>query len=458
MTTDDENDLDFGTTRRLADWVCGLSLSDVPVAVLERAGLVLTDTCGSLLGGSHTPAVRRALSAQAHNAGPCLVVGHPQRLSPEAAALVNGIGAHEPGIDDFSASSRTHPGAIVTPAALAVAELASESTGGDLLVGILAGYDVTARLSKAMGVIGQFQRGFHPASVCGSVGAAAAAGRVLRLSSDEMVSCLALAAGQASGLLAWEDDVTHTLKSFQMGTAARAGVAAALLAQAGYPAKADVFTGRHNLLAAYSEIQRPEELLDGLGERFELLETSLKRHASCGQNHSSIDALLAMQESDGLRADNILQIDVDLPHDAVRAVDGTPLLTHNIQYVLSVAATQGRVGVEHFAPPWTTKQEIRELARRVKVHGNDELQQHFPAKQGAEVTVTTASGKLTRRVPAPLGNPDDPLTAGQVWSKFLAMSEGVMSIAAAERLRAAVDALSEAPSADTLITALRDTD
>jgi 2-methylcitrate dehydratase PrpD len=445
---------DFGTTRQLAEWVCGLTTTAIPAEVLERTTLVLIDTCGSLLGGSQSPGVRRAMQAHVDSGGPCLVVGHAQRLSPEAAALVNGIGAHEPGIDDFNSSSRTHPGAIVTPAALAAAEVARDSAGADLIAGIVAGYDVTARLSQAMGVIGQFKRGFHPASVCGSVGAAAAAGRVLRLSVDEMVSCLTLAAGQASGLLAWEDDVTHTLKSFQMGTAARAGVAAALLARAGYPAKADVLTGRHNLLAAYSEIQRPELLLEGLGERFEITNTSLKLHASCGQNHSSIDAVLSMLQVDGLKAEDIQQIDVELPHDAVIAVDGMPLLTHNIQYVLALAATEGRVGVEHFVPPWTTDPAIRELAQRVKVHGSDELQKHFPAQQGAQVSVTTAAGLFTRRVPAPLGNPADPLTAEQVWQKFLGLSAGVMSPAAADDLRTCVEKLADAPSAGALSQAL----
>jgi 2-methylcitrate dehydratase PrpD len=457
VVTTSETAPDFGFTRQLAEWVCGLTLADVPAETLRYTTLVLTDTCGSLLGGSRSPGVRHALLAHKHSSGSCLVIGHQQRLTPEAAALVNGIGAHEPGIDDFNSSSRTHPGAIVTPAALAVAELAEGSSGADLIAGILAGYDVTARLSKAMGVVGQFRRGFHPASVCGSVGAAAAAGRVLRLSVDQMISCLTLAVGQASGLLSWEDDVTHTLKSFQMGTASRAGVAAALLAQAGYLAKADVFTGRHNMLGAFSEIQRPEALVEGLGESFEITATSLKLHASCGQIHSSIDAVLDMLASERLTAADIEAIDVDLPHDAVLAVDGMPLLTHNIQHVLAIAAVEGHVGVEHFAEAWTAQPDVHALAARVSVHGSDELQASFPAQQGAQVTITTSSGQMTRKVPAPHGNPADPLTADQVWRKFLSLSEGVMTISAAEHLRTSIETLADAPSASQLIQALSDT-
>ena len=163
-------------------------------------------------------------------------------------------------------SSRTHPACVIVPAALAAAEAAGDTPGAELLAGIVAGYDVEVRLSKAMGVQQQFDRGFHPSGVCGSIGAAAAAGRILSLSVDQMRACIALGAAQSSGLLTFEEDPSHMLKSFNTGVAARNGVYAALLAQRGFRGAPDVLTGRHSVLTPYSRPDpEPAKLLDGLG-------------------------------------------------------------------------------------------------------------------------------------------------------------------------------------------------
>jgi 2-methylcitrate dehydratase PrpD len=403
----------------IAEHAVKLDFSAVPEAVGRMARSVFTDTISVLYSASREAAVQTALRAFPLADGPCTVVGHGGGASATQAAFVNGVGGHDIELDDVHTSSRTHPACVIVPAAVAAAEAAGDTSGAELLAGIVAGYDVEVRLSKAMGVQQQFDRGFHPSGICGSIGAAAAAGRVLGLSVDQMRACIALGAAQSSGLLTFEEDPSHMLKSFNTGVAARNGIYAALLAQRGFRGAPDVLTGRHSVLTPYSRPDpEPAKLLDGLGERYEICFTSIKRHACCSQTHSAVDTLLALQEQYGIAAPDIAGIDVQLAHGAVAMIDGNPLWTHNIQYVLAVAAREGRIGREHFGAGWTGNAEILELAARVRLSGSDELQTRFPASQGAIVSIRTATGEHTLQRNIPVGSPDQPLSDAELRSKF----------------------------------------
>lgn len=407
-------------TGLLASYAATLREEDVPSEVLGCARAVLADTLGCMLGGSTSRLVAVSLRAfPPSGSGPCTVVGHGGAMDAQVAAFANAIASHSTDLDDSHAPSRTHPAAVVIPAALAAAELATTCSGKSLLAGIVVGYDVTARLGKAMGVRAPFARGFHSASVCGAVGAAVAAGRILGLGEEQLASCIALGASQSSGLTTFEDDPTHTINTVQMGIAARNGVAAALLARAGAVVATDVLTGRQNMLSAFSPVVDGSQLVAGLRERFEICDTSLKRHACCGQAHAAVDAMLWLRDTLAFRPDDIETIDVDLSHDAFAMLHGTPLWTHNIEYVLSVAAIEGRIGMEHFSREWIESDSVAKLIPKVRARGTDAMQELLPREKGAVVTVQTASGQHSRQVSAPRGNPDDPLSNDELREKFL---------------------------------------
>jgi 2-methylcitrate dehydratase PrpD len=351
------------------------------------------------------------------------------------AAFANGICAHDLELDDSHSPSRTHAASVVVPAALAAAELGEDVTGDDLLSGIIAGYDVQVRLSKAMGVQQQFDRGFHPTAVCGAVGAAVAASRVLRLPPVALRSSIALAASQSSGLLTFEEDTSHMVKSFQTGIAARNGVTAAAFARQGFVGSPDVLTGRHNLLTPFGgPAPQLAQLLDGLGSRYDITQTSIKRHACCGQTHSAVDGTLTLLSEHGLQWQDIDAIEAEVSHGAIDIVDGNPLWTHNIQYVLALAAHEGAIRPEHFSESWTTHPEIHALAEKVRVRGNDVLQSRFPAQKGAIVTIRTSDGEFSITSPMPVGSPGVPLPEAAVRSKFDGMAGAVLETAEVSEL------------------------
>jgi 2-methylcitrate dehydratase PrpD len=412
----------------LSRHAASLRAADLPDDVTAFSRTVLTDTIGVMLAASTQPAVRTAAAVMPlPDRDGSTVVGRATRLPAPAAAFVNGIGGHDIELDDSHSPSRTHAAAVIVAAALAAAEASAKVTGDDLLAGVVAGYDVQVRVSKAMGVQRQFDRGFHPTAVCGAIGAAVASARVLSLSAERTRTAIGLAASQSSGLMTFEEDASHMVKSFQAGTAARNGVYAALFAREGFQAAPDVLTGRHNVLVPFGG-PSPDvgQLDDALGVRYDITQTSLKRHACCGQTHSAVDAMLAVQAEHGIRWEDITGVDVRLAHNAVEMIDGNPLWTHNIQYVLALAAHEGAVRPEHFTAEWTTNQEILDLATRVQVRGDDVLQSRFPAKKGAILTVRTAGHAVTKECPMPVGNPEIPLGQAEIRDKFCGLAGTVL--------------------------------
>jgi 2-methylcitrate dehydratase PrpD len=399
----------------------------LPAHVLGQAKMVLFDTVAVLLAASRQQAMNRALKAFPLDGGPCTVAGHGRGTAPERAAFLNGIGGHDTELDDTHSPSRTHAAAVIVPAALAAAEAAGGCTGATLLAGLVAGYDVQARVSKAIIPQRQFNRGFHPTATCGAIGSAVAAGRILSLSPAELTACLALAGSQSSGLRTYRGEPTHLHKSFQTGMAARNGLYAALLAQAGYPGAADPLTGRPDMLTPFGGPDPDlSQLTAALHDRYEICDTSIKRHACCGQAHSSIDAFLALRDEHGFTAGQIERIDVQLAHDAVPVIDNVPLWTHNLQHILATVALCGHFAREHVQPEWTESADVRQLANRVKLAGSDELQAAFPRQKGAIVKVVTGAGAFEAKCAAPRGNPADPLTEPELRYKFGVMAGQVL--------------------------------
>ena len=439
-------------TKTLASYALDLDPKKIPADVLRQAKVVLFDTVAILLAASVRPAMRTALRTFPSNGGACTIAGHGGGASPEIAAFINGIGGHDTELDDSHSPSRTHAAAVIVPAALAAAGVNRTCSGAELLAALIAAYDVQARVSKAMGVQSQFDRGFHPSAVCGAIGAAVCAGRILGLAPAAMQFAIGLAASQSSGLMTFEDDESHMLKSFHTGVAARNGVTAALLAAQGYEASPDALSGPHNMLVAFGGDTTDYAILTAeLGTRFEICGTSIKRHACCGQTHSSVDTLLRLVAEHAIDWRAIERIDVELAHKALPIVDANPLWTHNIQYILAVAAQQGHIAMKHFSPEWTGRADLAALAAKVFVKGNDRLQQRFPVKKAAIVTIKTAQGSYSGELDSPIGNPSAPLAPDDLRAKFMSLATVVLDQAAADLLWSRLSAIEQAPDLDGVI-------
>src|SRR5882672_4022367 len=191
------------------------------------------------------------------------------RLSAGNAALANGTAAHALDYDDMCFVSLAHPSAPLVAAALAAAD-ASGPTGRALLDAYVVGFELEARLGRAMNPR-HYQRGWHCTSTLGTIGAAATASRLLGPDREAAGHALAIAASEASGI---KENFGSMVKPLHAGLAARNGVIAALLAQAGMTASQAAIDGPQGFLAAMDS-EQPElgPGADDLGSRWEIVDT-----------------------------------------------------------------------------------------------------------------------------------------------------------------------------------------
>lgn len=419
-----------GVTERLAAYAGGLRYEDLPADVVARVKDLVLDTLGTLLGGSRYPAGRliTQYTEGLGETGPCTVAGSALRVSPVAAAFANATMSHCLEQDDNYNPANAHVANVVLPAALAIGE-AGHASGREMIAALVAAYDVEGRVGIALDPVRLYARSFHPSSIDGNFGAAAAAGRMLRLESAAMVDAFGLAGCQASGLLAWVTEASQLSKAFQIGIASRNGVTAAQLAQLGFTGPPHILEGKHNLFRAFSGLEDDQAavLTDGLGERWELMRTSLKKYAACRQIHAPLDGLFTIMRGHGVAADDIAEIHTRVATSMADIIDNNELPSHNAQYVLAVAAYDGRVEVGQLDGRRLDDPRIAALSARVRVSGSDELEKRFPEQWSGITTVRTKDGReFTETVYYPTGDPENALSPADLKAKFRTLSREVV--------------------------------
>lgn len=427
-------------TRRLAEFAAALDVHATPPAVLHQAKRCLVDWLGVTLAGSQDASavsVREAAAALAPESA-AWVVGHPVRTGVLVAALANGVAAHVLDYDDtFNPGHTTvHGSAPVWPAVFAAAELAP-TDGRTALSAFVGGFETACRVGLAAGRE-HYDIGWHVTGTVGHLGASVAAGRVLGLSADQLVSALGTGATQAAGL----KNVYGSMgKSLHPGKAASDGVLSAVLTRAGFTSSPDAVEGRRGFLDVLTTAAVPERALEGLGETWTLLEDGFKAYACGSLTHPSIDGVLALRAEHGLAPDDVAHVDVDV-HEYVISTTGRTRPTtglegkFSIYHCVAVALVDGAARLRQFTDERVQDPQVVDLRSRVRVHEDSSR-----AKDAAGVRITLHDGRvLTREVAHNKGTPGNPMTDAEVEEKFLDLATPVVGEqAAADLLRTCWD-------------------
>ncbi len=362
------------------------------------------------------------------------LAGLKSQSSRTLAALVNGVLGYYCDSEPRHTNSVVHILPAVVPAALAIGE-AEGVTGSDFFGAVVLGVEIGCRVSQALDPKALYARGFHPTSIGGVFGAAAAAGHLLGLGDAAWRNTLGLAAQQACGLLAWVDDVTEHSRPLNPGLAARNGVAAAMWARLGMGGPPDPFDGKYEIFTAFSGTRRPEGVTDGLGSRLLIAELAAKRHVSCGFLHAGLDALLDLMAEHALSIRDIDRMALHLARTAARVVDDNPIKSHHAQYVLAVAALNGRVTIEDILGEGVSHPEVGRLSRHITVVYDDELEKLYPRQYSSILVIRTRDGRtLERRVDWPRGWPQNPMTDAQWMDKYMTLATARCTPAEASRI------------------------
>ena len=415
-------------SEEIAEWTAGLTFDAIPDAVIADEKLRVLDILGVALAASALPATAPVRSAALRlGAGEeCRMWGYGDRGSAASAAIVNGALAHALDFDDTHNESVVHISGPVVTTGLTLGE-ALRADGTSALTAMVAGAELGCRIG-AVAPGGFHKRGFHATGVVGAFAAAVTAGKLLGLDAAQFGHALGIAGSQASGLMECFRDGSAT-KQLHPGWAAHAGITAAYLAEEGFTGPATVFEGRDGLYNAYvGNGDRPfERLIDGLGADWTCLQTSFKPYPCGHVVHGFLDAILALNREEGLRAEQVEKITCPTAEWMIpvmcepRAVKLKPETDYHAKFsfYFTLAATllDGRLGVEVFTEKNIKNREILSLAE--KIHCIPDPDAPGTGHFKGWVQVDTVDGRrLERVVDDNWGSAANPMTPDQVRTKF----------------------------------------
>ncbi|WP_163266579.1 MmgE/PrpD family protein [Chelativorans alearense] len=385
---------------RLAAYAAGLHFDDLPVEVVHAAKLRIIDTLGALVGGlSGAPCqIARSVASRTADADGATVIGTRTKASPELAAFANATAARYLEFSDFyhwPGSLDGHASDIVLPA-LAVAEHARAS-GRDLITAIVLGYEVFLRFCDI------FPNGGFDYTNCSVLGSAVAAGKLLDLTPEQMGHCISMAVVPNVILKQVRRDGKTGFKPAATGHAARAGVFAALLAEAGLDGPNLPFVGRVGFCDFVLGRRFSLDVLGGDGTPFKILDSQVKIRPS---ERNTVPLILAAEKLAPLPPpDAIHRITVEIYRKAIDAV-GTgkeiwkpqtrEAAYHSIPYVVAAALTEGSITLGSFNENRLSDPRLREIMDKIDLLENEDFTRAFlsePVEHRARITVVLNNGE-----------------------------------------------------------------
>lgn len=440
-----------GATQELARLLTECTGCATP-EVSRRMQMLLLDQLGCQIAGTTLPWSRQIARVMTSISAPgrATVVGGRQGLSADAAAFVNSTLGHSNESDDTHLKSPTHPGAVVIPAALAVAEEVGAS-GAELLHALVHGYEVMLRVSASVSPH-LIARGHHPPVGVGPFGAAAAAGTLVRLDRPTMLDALAVSASFSAGI----QEYTQTggsVKRLHCAIPAQAGVRAVLFAQAGVTGPPTALEGERGFAKVFAGEFDEERLTSGFGTEFLTMETAFKTYSCCYLIHPALDAIRDLVATEGLRAENVDSIVVlthltSLVHHVGTIVEPTDILAaqFSMSYSLAQMLLRGDCGYWDYYNADLADPQTLDLAHRIVTRVGEPDTDRFNTE--LEVRVRLTSGRtMTRTVRHARGEPEVPLTDADVQAKFRKMTSPVLGDVG---VGAVIDAVDRLPGLDTV--------
>ena len=394
---------------------------------LERASLSVADTVGCMLYGADSPETNAVLTAvRDWGEGTCPLVGRSETLPAPWAAMVNGVSAHCFDFDDWDDPSLVHTSAVTLPAILATMDETGWNSR-DMLDAHIIGAEVIMRLGEALNP-SHYWKGWHTTSTIGAVGAAAAVCRLLKLDERQAAAAISASTSLANGYLSQFG--TH-MKPTHAGVAAKAGILAASLARSGISASMEVIDGPVSLLSTSSEADRAamQSAMAKLGNPWAITEFGIhiKLYPSCGGTHRVIESALKIVREHGVKADEIVSIDINVPEflDSLlpyRFPKTKPEALFSIAYCCAAALRWGKVGPAEFQPEAVVSSEIETLLNKTTITTRDT--EYFdklciPGEEDVVTVVTRDSNGIQAGTDIPYGAPPRLADTDTVRAKFM---------------------------------------
>jgi 2-methylcitrate dehydratase PrpD len=424
-------------TAGIARFVSSLRYEDIPPEVLTRIKLLILDSIGCALYGADlewSRILQRTLGAL-DTTPACAVWGTGQRISAPHAALLNGMQVQGFELDDVHRQGVLHVGAVVLPALVGIAELRPGMSGREFLAAAVAGYEIGPRVGICMGPE-HIAQGWHSGATVGVFSAAAGAARALRLDEARTVHALGIAGTQAAGLMAAQYGAM--VKRMHAGRSSQSGLYGALFAEQGFTGIVNVLESEYGgfctTFSRSTDRFRLEELTAGLGSTWQTMGIALKFYSCVGSNHTTLDALRAIQAERPFGPADVDRIvvhgsQVTMDHVGWKYVpQGLTSAQLNLPYCVATLLLDGDCFVDQFTEDKVADPTRMALADRVEVqHDADITARGSKFRHMVRVEVHFRDGTVREKtVQAGRGNEKDFASEADIVDKFMKLAAHVV--------------------------------
>ena len=429
-------DVKLQTTEKLARFIVDSSYDKMPPQAIETAKRALLDCLGVSFTGvvTHEGKLITEFVRELGGNPAASVIGGGFRTSAPLAALVNGTLAHAEDFDDWTFATLGHPTVPMLPAILAAAEL-SKASGRDVIEAYIIGFETQCATVRGVSPT-HYMRGWHATGTIGTMGAAAAAAKLLKLDHQQTRMALGIAASQACGL---RQNFGTMTKPFHPGNAARSGVMAAMLAKRGFTAHPDIMEERFGFFNVYKGNGQGEleQVTEGLGKDYVIINTGVtfKLYPSCGETHSTIDLVLDLAKQHNITPPDVESAEVAVHESTSSVAFYTEPKTglqgkFSLEYCMARALLDGWASLEHFTDAKVNEPVVQELIKKMGRRIDDSI----PPIAGSSVTIRLTDGReFSQKADAPKGSPQSPPTYEELVSKYKDCAQLVLSPKDVER-------------------------
>jgi len=434
-------------SREFAKFVHGISYDTLPEKVKELSRICLLDYLSCTLAGSRSE-IRPIFMDLVDELGgnpQASVYGTGVKTSVANAALVNSAFSHVLEMDDIHRLAMYHPGIVVLPAALAIAER-DKLNGRRLIESIVAGYEVGIRIGVAINP--SHFKIWHTTGTVGTFASAASAGKLMDLGVDELTDAFGNAGSQAAGLWQFNIDAAMT-KPLHSGKASMNGIYAAMLAKRGFTGAENIIEGAKGFGVATSEAPDFDLMIRDLGKVYEFLGIGVKVHSGCRHTSSSVDGALAIRNKYGVKPEDIESIQLktyELGMDLCGAVfpQNIPQAKFSIAYCVACVFAFGRCTMDEMNMDVIGSEAVQSLLRKTTITVDEGLEKDFPMGYASIVGVTLKDGRsFDEFTPHCKGDPENPVAFGEMKDRFFAMTKGIIGEQEQKKLLGLVENLDE---------------
>ncbi|MDO8567358.1 MAG: MmgE/PrpD family protein [Dehalococcoidales bacterium] len=419
-------------TSELARFATDLKFSDLPGDVIRKTEELILDQFGVQVSSSTRPwcqAVYREIK-ELNSRGSSTIMNYGDRVGAELAAFANGTFGHGFEIDDTYARSNLHPGCVIVAASVALGER-DQIDGKQLLLAAVTGYEVMGRIGRAMQP-SMMHRGHHPTGTLGPIGAAASAGKILGFNHGQMVNALSVATALGGGVMEFTKGGGN-MKRIYGGIGAQGGVRAATLVQNGITGPATGLEGEEGFCRAFSDNCRLPDIVADFGKDWVVSTVGYKRYHTDYMIQSLLDGIFKLRKENGLKPEDIQEIiagtnkvGVGLIGTVVEPKDITAA-QFSAPFCIGMALVLGSCQFSDFTEANLDNKAILEIAHKVKVVLDEEVQAAYPAKRAGTIRVKTRDGRtLEAKVMDLKGSVTNPMTREEVENKFRSLASIVL--------------------------------